>query len=56
MAPSAAFDYHIRVEDVGDAQPLVNVLPAQLLGYHLALLRGYDPDTPRNLAKSVRVK
>jgi glucosamine--fructose-6-phosphate aminotransferase (isomerizing) len=54
--PSAAFDYHIRVEDVGDAQPLVNVLPAQLLGYHLALLRGYDPDKPRNLAKSVTVK
>ena len=54
--PSAAFDYHIRVEAVGDAQPLVNVLPAQLLGYHLALLRGYDPDKPRNLAKSVTVK
>jgi glucosamine--fructose-6-phosphate aminotransferase (isomerizing) len=54
--PAPAFDYHIRVEPVGDAQPLVNVVPAQLLGYHLALLRGYDPDKPRNLAKSVTVK
>jgi glucosamine--fructose-6-phosphate aminotransferase (isomerizing) len=54
--PSAVFDYHIRVEAVGDAQPLVNVVPAQLLGYHLALLRGFDPDKPRNLAKSVTVK
>ena len=40
----------------GYASPLVNVIPAQLLGYHLALLRGYDPDKPRNLAKSVTVK
>ena len=45
-----------RVGRVGDAQPIVNVVPAQLLGYHLALLRGHDPDKPRNLAKSVTVK
>ena len=30
--------------------------PAQMLGYQLALLRGLDPDKPRNLAKSVTVK
>jgi glucosamine--fructose-6-phosphate aminotransferase (isomerizing) len=41
---------------VRDASPLVHALPAQMLGYHLALLRGYDPDKPRNLAKSVTVK
>ena len=35
---------------------LVNALPAQMLGYHAALLRGNDPDKPRNLAKSVTVK
>ena len=28
----------------------------QLLGYYLCLLRGHDPDKPRNLAKSVTVK
>ncbi len=50
------FDIHIPVADVGDASPILNVIPAQLLGYHLALLRGYDPDKPRNLAKSVTVK
>ena len=54
--PNEAFHVHIPVMDVGDASPLVNVIPAQLLGYHLALLRGYDPDKPRNLAKSVTVK
>ncbi len=50
------FDVHIPVPDVGDASPLVNALPAQMLGYHAALLRGNDPDKPRNLAKSVTVK
>lgn len=50
------FDIHVPVADVGDGSPLVNVIPAQLLGYHLALLRGLDPDKPRNLAKSVTVK
>ncbi len=54
--PDEAFHVHIPVADVGDASPLVNVIPAQLLGYHLALLRGLDPDKPRNLAKSVTVK
>lgn len=32
---------------------LVNIIPLQLLSYHLAVSRGYDPDSPRNLAKSV---
>ena len=50
------FDLHIPVTDVGDASPLVDVIPAQMLGYHLALARGLDPDKPRNLAKSVTVK
>ncbi|MGN6697156.1 MAG: glutamine--fructose-6-phosphate transaminase (isomerizing) [Thermomicrobiales bacterium] len=50
------FDVHLPVADAGDAAPIVNALPAQLLGYHLARLRGYDPDKPRNLAKSVTVK
>jgi glucosamine--fructose-6-phosphate aminotransferase (isomerizing) len=50
------FDVHLQTPDVGDAAPLVNALPAQMLGYHAALLRGNDPDKPRNLAKSVTVK
>jgi glucosamine--fructose-6-phosphate aminotransferase (isomerizing) len=55
-ANDPVFDVHIPVPDVGDASPLVNALPAQMLGYHAALLRGNDPDKPRNLAKSVTVK
>ena len=37
-------------------QPLVTVVPMQLLAYHIALLRGCDVDKPRNLAKSVTVE
>ena len=54
--PHEAFTYHIPVTDLGPATAIVNAVPAQLLGYYLALLRGHDPDKPRNLAKSVTVK
>ncbi len=54
--PHEAFDCHIPVADLGPATAIVNAVPAQLLGYYLALLRGHDPDKPRNLAKSVTVK
>jgi glucosamine--fructose-6-phosphate aminotransferase (isomerizing) len=37
-------------------QPIVTVIPLQLLSYHIALLRGCDVDKPRNLAKSVTVE
>jgi glutamine---fructose-6-phosphate transaminase (isomerizing) len=37
-------------------QPIVAVVPLQLLAYHIALLRGCDVDKPRNLAKSVTVE
>lgn len=50
------FDYWIPVPDVGNASPIVNVIPAQLLAYYLAVERGCDPDYCRNLAKSVTVK
>ncbi len=50
------FDEWIRVPDVGSAQPIVNIIPIQLLAYHLAVLRKNNPDLPRNLAKSVTVK
>ncbi|MEM3550201.1 MAG: glutamine--fructose-6-phosphate transaminase (isomerizing) [Candidatus Bathyarchaeia archaeon] len=36
--------------------PIPFVVPLQLLAYHIAVERGYDPDKPRNLAKSVTVK
>lgn len=37
-------------------QPLLTVIPLQLLAYHAAVLRGCDVDKPRNLAKSVTVE
>jgi glucosamine--fructose-6-phosphate aminotransferase (isomerizing) len=37
-------------------QPLLSVIPLQLLAYHVAVRRGCDVDQPRNLAKSVTVE
>ena len=34
---------------------LLAVLPLQLLSYHMAVTRGYDPDFPRNLSKTLTV-
>ncbi|HEX7394538.1 MAG TPA: glutamine--fructose-6-phosphate transaminase (isomerizing) [Anaerolineaceae bacterium] len=36
--------------------PVITVLPLQMLAYHIASLRGLDVDQPRNLAKSVTVE
>ena len=36
--------------------PILEVIPLQLLAYHIAVLRGCDVDQPRNLAKSVTVE
>jgi glucosamine--fructose-6-phosphate aminotransferase (isomerizing) len=36
--------------------PVINVIPLQILAYHIAALRGLDVDQPRNLAKSVTVE
>jgi glucosamine--fructose-6-phosphate aminotransferase (isomerizing) len=37
-------------------QPLLSVVPLQLLAYHAAVARGCNVDKPRNLAKSVTVE
>lgn len=50
------FDFFIKVPDVGNLNPVTQIIPMQILSYQLALLRGADPDKPRNLAKSVTVK
>jgi glucosamine--fructose-6-phosphate aminotransferase (isomerizing) len=36
--------------------PMLNVIPLQLLAYYIGVLKGYDVDKPRNLAKSVTVE
>ncbi|KAJ7269614.1 putative glucosamine-fructose-6-phosphate aminotransferase [Mycena rebaudengoi] len=47
----------IRVPKTIDClQGLLNIIPLQLLSYHLAVKNGCDVDFPRNLAKSVTVE
>ncbi len=43
-------------ETFEELSPIINVIPLQLLAYHIARLRGCDIDKPRNLAKSVTVE
>ncbi len=50
-------DYVLSVPETPPLlSPVVNVIPLQLLAYHLAVRRGCDVDQPRNLAKSVTVE
>ncbi|MBM4089275.1 MAG: glutamine--fructose-6-phosphate transaminase (isomerizing) [Planctomycetes bacterium] len=50
-------DHVIHVPVVEEfLQPLITIIPLQLLAYHIAVLRGCDVDKPRNLAKSVTVE
>ncbi|MFM8874080.1 MAG: glutamine--fructose-6-phosphate transaminase (isomerizing) [Phycisphaerales bacterium] len=65
IAVATEGDTHIKsmaedvfyVPDVPEMlQPMVTVVPLQLLAYHAAVLRGKDVDKPRNLAKSVTVE
>ena len=50
-------DHLITIPDAPEfLQPMLAVVPLQLLAYHAAVLRGQDVDKPRNLAKSVTVE
>ncbi|HDS85132.1 MAG TPA: glutamine--fructose-6-phosphate transaminase (isomerizing) [Phycisphaerales bacterium] len=50
-------DHVIYIPDTCDYfQPLLTVVPLQILAYHAAVLHGHDVDKPRNLAKSVTVE
>ncbi len=50
-------DYVIEVPEVPEMlSPILNVIPLQLLAYHIALKKGLNVDQPRNLAKSVTVE
>ena len=48
-------DNPIVVPKNGPLTALGAVLPMQLIAYELAMMRGINPDTPRNLAKAVTV-
>ena len=54
---AAMADYIIRVPRVEELlSPIVNIIPLQLLAYHIADIDGKDVDQPRNLAKTVTVE
>ena len=50
-------DFTIEIPHTHEVlQPLLTVIPLQLLSYYIAVLRGRNVDQPRNLAKSVTVE
>jgi glucosamine--fructose-6-phosphate aminotransferase (isomerizing) len=50
-------DYTIEIPDTVEClDPLLSIIPLQLLSYHIAVKKGRDVDMPRNLAKSVTVE
>jgi glucosamine--fructose-6-phosphate aminotransferase (isomerizing) len=54
---AALADYVLWVPRVDEMlSPIVNVIPLQLLAYHIADIDGKDVDQPRNLAKTVTVE
>ncbi len=54
---SRVADHVLQIpESIPELQPILSVVPLQLLAYHIAVRRGCDVDQPRNLAKSVTVE
>ena len=50
-------DYSIKIPTTKRLlMPILNVIPLQLLAYHIAVKKGLNVDQPRNLAKSVTVE
>ena len=50
-------NYYLALPEAGwFTLPLLEVVPVQLLAYHVAVSLGHDVDQPRNLAKSVTVE
>jgi glucosamine--fructose-6-phosphate aminotransferase (isomerizing) len=56
-SPLAAADYLVRIPATHEfLQPVLSVVPLQVIAYEMAIARGNDVDQPRNLAKSVTVE
>ncbi|HEY8390221.1 MAG TPA: glutamine--fructose-6-phosphate transaminase (isomerizing) [Clostridia bacterium] len=50
-------DYVIHIPSANDYfMPVLGVMPLQYFSYYMAVNKGYNPDKPRNLAKSVTVE
>jgi glucosamine--fructose-6-phosphate aminotransferase (isomerizing) len=54
--PIESFDFFIKVPESEELNPVLDIIPIQILAYQLAVILGHDPDRPRNLAKSVTVR
>jgi glutamine---fructose-6-phosphate transaminase (isomerizing) len=50
-----ASDVIVLPDSIPEITPLLAVLPLQLLSYYMSVLRGFDPDFPRNLSKTLTV-
>lgn len=56
-SPLAAADHLVRIPTTHEfLQPVLSVVPSQVIAYEMAIARGNDVDQPRNLAKSVTVE
>lgn len=53
---SQANDLIVIPKTLEPLQPILSVIPLQLMAYTMAVAKGYNPDRPRNLAKSVTVE
>ena len=50
-------DHTLEIPPVPEAlSPIIVSIPLQLLAYHIAVMKGFNVDMPRNLAKSVTVE
>lgn len=50
------FEQYLPIEKNGFYAPIASIVYPQLMAYYIALEKKFDPDKPRNLAKSVTVK
>jgi glucosamine--fructose-6-phosphate aminotransferase (isomerizing) len=49
-------DHFIRMPTVNPIiNPILDIIPLQLLAYRLSISRGFDPDYPKNLSKTLTV-
>lgn len=56
VSDNPVFDFFFRISDCGASSIIPNIVFAQLLAYYLSTKLGFNPDKPRNLAKSVVVR
>ena len=53
----ALSDWYFEIPDTEEYfEPILSIIPLQLLAYHVAIDKGRNVDQPRNLAKSVTVE